>query len=542
MQQPAAPVITEPIPVHHYNKLCTFLFIVFLCILEFVFIPVSFIITYDTETSFGATWGFYTTASDMIFQGKFLYEYKIFCDLSIMMLVGYGFVFSYLRFNRWTALGLTFFITMISLQYYVLFYGLWNSVWKLYIQGVFGYFYNISSPQLTYYIPVNLSVIHCAQKGAMCVLITLGALIGKVDFFQMMCLAIWELLLYTLNEAILFRSLGLLDQGGSMYIYMFGAFFGICVSIFYSNKVTAFNNPNNRPSYSSGTVAFIGTFFLWIFMPSFNAYNLHHSYIEPARQVYYSVGSQGLFSTTVAGTTTGLGITLRFGMNSIKPIFNTNLQFLAISNTYWALFVSTTVAFWASMILKRGKFGLEHVLYSTLAGGVMIGASSEMYSVPYPALIIGAWAGAFSVWSYHVVSRCMDCFGFYDTVGVFHAFGLPGVWGGIASAIAVAGLSNNYYNGAHAGYNYIQHSYLPWYRTSYVQGAYQIAGLLISLAFAIFGGIIGGLFLRIWRCYNRPEDTFGDHIFWEMLEPSERIPPDEQKLPPPPRPSPVLLY
>lgn len=42
-------------------------------------------------------------------------------------------------------------------------------------------------------------------------------------------------------------------------------------------------------------------------------------------------------------------------------------------NTFWALTVSTLVAFWLSMILKNGKFHIEHILNATLAGGVMIG-------------------------------------------------------------------------------------------------------------------------------------------------------------------------
>jgi len=54
-----------------------------------------------------------------------------------------------------------------------------------------------------------------------------------------------------------------LDIGGSMYIHTFGAFFGICATWIYSPKSNCKDNPNNRSSYSSMTISFLGTFFLW---------------------------------------------------------------------------------------------------------------------------------------------------------------------------------------------------------------------------------------------------------------------------------------
>ena len=53
---------------------------------------------------------------------------------------------------------------------------------------------------------------------------------------------------------------------------------------------------------------------------------------------------------------------------------------------------------------------------------------------------------------------------------------------------------------------------------SYQQGGYQLIGALVSAVFGIGGGIISGFLLRIWRCYNVPEDTFGDHVFFKMIQ------------------------
>ena len=61
-----------------------------------------------------------------------------------------------------------------------------------------------------------------------------------------------------------------------MYIHMFGGFFGIMATWVYSNKSNCKDNPNNRASYGSATLSFIGTFFMWIFFMSFNQINYMH--------------------------------------------------------------------------------------------------------------------------------------------------------------------------------------------------------------------------------------------------------------------------
>jgi len=366
---------------------------------------------------------------------------------------------------------------------------------------------------------MHITMITMCQKGAMTVLISLGALIGKVDFFQMTVFALFELIIYTLNEAIIFRSVGVLDQGGSYYIHCFGALFGICASWIYSPKSNLLNNPNNRSSYGSATMAFIGTFFLWIFMPSFNSYNYHHSYLNPAESSYYSymVPNMDVFPELKAGNT-----------YAVYSPLNYNLAFLGISNTYWALLASTAVAFWMSMIMKGGKFCIEHILNATLAGGIMIGACCDMFAFPYPALLIGAFAGIISVLSFTLLTRVFEAMLLFDTRGVFHLHFIPGMFGCIASAIAVATMANvpptmdppvNYFGNPN-----LTKTMMPRARLGYIQGGYQILGGLISMGLAIGGGVIMGFLLRIWRCYNIPEDTFGDHIFFKMIQENQLNP------------------
>ena len=466
-----------------YARCCNIIFYFFLGIIEIAVIPLFYTVRYPKYS-----WGVYLSKSDENFTYYLNFEYKILADLSIMMLVGYGYIISYLRFHRWMCLVLSFYIVMISLQYYILFYGFWKGCWNgTWIEG----------------IPMSISIISLAQKAAITILISLGALIGKVDFFQMTIFSLGELIIYTLLESILFRTVGILDQGGAIYIHTFGAFYGIFASWIYSPKANSKDNPNNRVSYSSATVAFIGTFFLWITFPTFNSFNYHHSYLNPG--TYYS----NIFPSE--------SIML---VQMINNPINFNLAFLGISNTYWSLIVSTTTTFWLSMILDHGKLIIHHILNSTLAGGIMIASCCDMFAFPFPSLIIGAFAGLFSVFSYTILWKLLENFLLFDTRGILHLHGLPGIFGGIASAIAISTINQNYY-----GNPSISIDYIPWKRKGWDQGGFQIVGLLISLAMAILAGSIMGIILRIWRVLNLPEDTFGDQIFFKMIQTNEVMKP-----------------
>jgi len=65
-------------------------------------------------------------------------------------------------------------------------------------------------------------------------------------------------------------------MGGWFYIHAFGATSGVISTLIYSSRSNSKLNPNNRGSYGSSTLTFLGTFFLWVLFPSFNCYNPLH--------------------------------------------------------------------------------------------------------------------------------------------------------------------------------------------------------------------------------------------------------------------------
>lgn len=57
-----------------------------------------------------------------------------------------------------------------------------------------------------------------------------------------------------------------------MYIHTFGAYYGMGLSFFFSRSRASENrNRANEEGYYQALISMIGTLYLWMFFPSFNA-------------------------------------------------------------------------------------------------------------------------------------------------------------------------------------------------------------------------------------------------------------------------------
>jgi ammonium transporter Rh len=63
------------------------------------------------------------THDDATFNANY---YPMYQDVNVMMLIGFGFLMTFLRFNSWSALSYTFFINAVIVQLYPLFGGFWE--------------------------------------------------------------------------------------------------------------------------------------------------------------------------------------------------------------------------------------------------------------------------------------------------------------------------------------------------------------------------------------------------------------------------------
>jgi len=75
----------------------------------------------------------------------------------------------------------------------------------------------------------------------------------------------------------------------------------------------------------------------------------------------------------------------------------------------------------------------------------MIAGSCDMFSFPYPSMLVGAFAGIVCVLSYNFLSKIQLKWNLFDTRGILHLHLIPGFFGGIAGAIAISTLSLGYF-------------------------------------------------------------------------------------------------
>jgi len=242
-------------------------------------------------------------------------------------------------------------------------------------------------------IEINLKTMVAADFGAGAVMISFGALLGKVNLVQLWLIASLEIIFYALNEAILVGKVHISDIGGSMVIHTFGAYFGLAATLFFKGK-EAKDSRHNATSYNSSMFAMIGTVFLWMYWPSFNG-------------------------------------ALAEGDNQQRCFVNTVL----------CLTASCLAACLTSRLLNKGKLEMEIVLNATLSGGVAIGSSADLSTHPIVPLLVGVVAGIISAIGFAKVNAALlNKFSLHDTCGVHYLHGIPGIIGGLVGAFHCANL------------------------------------------------------------------------------------------------------
>lgn len=298
-------------------------------------------------------------------------KFPLFQDIHIMVFIGMAFLFAFLKHFRLTAVTNIFWIAALSVQYYFLWDALFDGAWNQ-----FGHF-TVWTMQL-------IRAEYCAMSMA----IAVGAVSGKVNNLQLVIITLVGILLFCLNEHILFQALDVSDIGGSMYIFAFGGFYGVGVTSLLNYKV-ARKTPNFTTSVNSNSIALIGTLFLWCFFPTFNS---------------------AMAATPVQSN-------------------------ICVLNTYFCLIGSALGAFFMSNILHQGRFHIEHILNATLTGGVLMGAGANLLQESFVAFIVGNLGGILSVVMFQYLNAILTKIGLMDSAGVLHAFAIPGLLGGLLSSI-----------------------------------------------------------------------------------------------------------
>ncbi|XP_070256593.1 ammonium transporter Rh type C [Myotis yumanensis] len=388
-------------------------------------------------------------------ENDFYYRYPSFQDVHVMIFVGFGFLMTFLQRYGYSSVGFNFLLAAFGIQ------------WALLMQGWFHSFHDG-------YILVGVENLINADFCVGSVCVAFGAILGKVSPVQLLIMTLFQVTLFSVNEFILLSLLNVKDAGGSMTIHTFGAYFGLTVTWVLYRPNLYQSKARQSAVYHSDLFAMIGTLFLWMYWPSFNS----------------AVSNHG------------------------------DAQHRAAINTYCSLAacVLTAVAL-SSALHKKGKLDMVHIQNATLAGGVAVGTAAEMMLMPYGSLIVGFICGIVSTLGFVYLTPFLESrLRIQDTCGIHNLHGMPGVIGGIVGAVTAACANIQVY-----GQEGLAHAFnFDGFKTEWtpsLQGSFQAAGIFVSLAMALVGGLIVGSILKlpIWGQAS-DENCFEDAVYWEVPE------------------------
>lgn len=422
---------------------------------------------------------------------NFGFLYNFFKDVHLMIFIGFGLLYTALKDHQWSSIGIILFIGTISFEISFI----WNHIWD----NAFKYSLDFDIPESSNNNStswekkdLNFDTLTKIDYFTGSVLVSLGALIGKLSICQYIIISLYETFFSSLNFYICFKLMGGIDNGGSLYIHTFGAIFGIAASftIFCSKKEykKISYNPHLTSDYYSNIFSLIGSLFLWLFFPSFNT-----SFIQSLSSEKY------------------------------KQI----LRYRGIINTYLSMIGSVISIFVVSPIVSNGKIKMEHLLNSSFVGGIIIGGCCTICSSAWAAILIGFIGGCISVLGFWFLKKKLKELKLEDTFGILYTFGIPGIIGGFLNSIFIASLEKNK-NFLKDYFNFkIKSENNNAGRDNGYQIGIEIAIIFITIGFACFSGMLIGLIIRTTKC-EKNEIYFVDS---ENYVEEENIPLPEWKHP-----------
>merc|ERR1712217_278066 len=297
-------------------------------------------------------------------------------------------------------------------------------------------------------ITLDIPTLICGDFAAGAVLISYGAMLGRITATQILLMIFFELFFYAINEYIGVEIFETVDMGGSMFVHTFGAYFGLAFSWAWGAPSEE-DTEDEESVYHSDIFAIIGSVFLWMYWPSFN------------------------------------------GALAPEETFQ---QERVILNTVLSLSCSCAWAFAISHACEGGKFDMVHIQNATLAGGVAIGSSCDLYfDGPWAACLIGTFAGIVSTLGYVYLTPVLNRCGIYDVCGINNLHGMPGLIGGACGALSAWATNDEHYG---ANLELIWEAREFGGRTASEQGGYQFMTLGLTLLISISSGVFSSFMIK----------------------------------------------
>ena len=384
IQQPQ-PKFSSQTSIVHIDQSPPYIWVLFIVfgIIQIIFIIV-FGFYYNWDENLNVPW---QKSNDINAKAKkeIKNKYRSFQDMTIIILLGFGFLRSSLKHHLWSSITLTFIGAVLSFEFGLLFLITWSSLLQReWIVGL----YNFNALFDGLYIAASY-------------VISSGAFIGKLSFSQYFVVMLVESFFASLNYLLVRQSLNVIDIGGTLNVHLFGAVFGSIfsmISFCNKNEMERINTSIHIGSeHNSNLFALFGSLMIIPLWPSFNT-----------------------------------------------ALVDVNLKYRGIINTYFSVGGSIIAFFLMSSLLNNRKFKIEDVIYSSFPGAIVLGGCCHLIKEFYLCILFGILASiASSILSFLFYEKVrINNRGYHDTFQILFYHGIPAIIGGIITSIFLGNLKN----------------------------------------------------------------------------------------------------
>jgi ammonium transporter Rh len=392
-------------------------------------------------------------------------KYKLFQDINIMIFLGFGFLRSFLKHHSWTSIALTFIGGVLSFEFGLFILICWGGIFKPgWSPGLFNFGHFLDSN-------------YCSAA----IVISLGAVLGKISLSQYIFMILFETIFSTFNYVLLRQKLRIIDVGGALTIHLFGSIFGAIFSLI------SFGSKNERErikksihfgsNYNSNIFALFGTLILITYWPSFNT----------------------------------------------SLVNDDEYKFQGVINTYLAILGSIVGTFCISPICNLGKIKIKDILNSSFSGAIIVAGCCHIIKHLWVSILSGVIGGGLTTYLCNIISDRLKRKGFHDTSDIIYYHGIPGFLGGIITTIYVGnqnqtqnkedlyqliGTIMNYSETIDENNNSIN---IPDYAGKH------FGSIFLTIVIALSSGFVAGFAIKFCNC-NIALRYFNDSEFFDVSE------------------------
>jgi ammonia channel protein AmtB len=396
-----------------------------------------------------------------------------------MILLGFGFLNSFLKHYSWTGVAITIIGLVLSTEFGLFMLICWRAIFN--VEWNFGRF------NFQHLLDANL----CGAS----VIISLGAVLGKISMPQYLIFFLTETIGVTFNYTLLRQVIKIIDIGGALTVHLFGAIYGCIYSFisFYSKneRERIRLSPHLGSSYYSNVFAFFGSLIMLSYFPAFNTCLLDDDLYRPNDQ------------------------------SDLKPKYD------GMINTYLSILGSIIGTFSMSPIFNEGKFLTDDILHSCYAGGIVVAGCCHLITHYWVPILFGFFTGMLTCFLKNLFSEKLKLCGYHDTTNALFYHGVPGFVGGILTTIFVGNMPNlieikqKSYIYKYIGTFLSYYSNYDDFGTDDVKfGKYagiHFAAIFITIGVALAFGFLAGFTIKFCNC-NIAMRYFNDSEFFDVTD------------------------